>query len=124
MNLSCRTGLMRLPMEPKQSSFKVDSGADGVLSRDSGKDCYDAIVNMDAQAFGASLSLNMKCWETLLPHVVRHPLIRVDLVALLQAYQRRYLGAMYSGCGGGYLIVVANEPVPGAFKVQVRTAKP
>ncbi len=26
------------------------------------------------KALGASLNLNMKCWETLLPHVVRHPL--------------------------------------------------
>jgi hypothetical protein len=30
---------------------------------------------------------------------------------------------MCSGCGGGYLIVVSNEPVPGAFKVNVRTTK-
>ena len=88
----------------------------------SGKDCYDAIVGMDAKALGASLNLNMKCWETLLPHVVRHPLIRVDLMALLKAYQKQYLGAMYSGCGGGYLIVVSDEPVPGAFQVNVRVA--
>ncbi|HLP77346.1 MAG TPA: hypothetical protein VK327_10545 [Candidatus Paceibacterota bacterium] len=88
----------------------------------SGKDCYDAIVNRDAKALGAALNLNMKCWETLMPHIVKHPLIRLDLLALLKAYQRQYLGAMYSGCGGGYLIVVSNEPVPGAFKVNVRTA--
>ncbi len=42
----------------------------------SGKDCYDAIVKMNAKALGASFNLNMKCWETLLPHVVRHPLLR------------------------------------------------
>jgi hypothetical protein len=30
---------------------------------------------------------------------------------------------MYSGCGGGYLIVVSDEPVPGAFQVTVRIAK-
>ena len=89
----------------------------------SGNDCFNAIVKMDANALGASLNLNMKCWETLLPQVVRHPLIRVDLLALLKAYQQQYLGAMYSGCGGGYLIVVANEPVPGAFKINVRIAQ-
>ena len=89
----------------------------------SGQDCYDAIVKMDAMALGASFNLNMKCWETLLPHVVRHPLLRPDLMPLLKAYQKQYLGAMYSGCGGGYLIVVSNEPVPGAFKVAVRTAQ-
>jgi hypothetical protein len=59
----------------------------------------------------------------LLPHVVRHPLIKVDLLGLLAAYQRRYPGAMYSGCGGGYLIVASNEPVPGAFKVNVHIAR-
>ena len=88
----------------------------------SGRDCYKAIVKMDAKALGASFALNMKCWETLLPHVVRHPLLEVDLMALLEAYQRQYLGAMYSGCGGGYLIVVSNQPVPGAFHVDVRVA--
>lgn len=76
---------------------------------------------MDVAALGASFNLNMKCWEILLPHVVRHPLLRPDLPALLKAYQRQYSGAMYSGCGGGYLIVVSPEPVPGAFKVKVRT---
>jgi hypothetical protein len=86
-----------------------------------GRDCYDAIVRTDARALGASFNLNMKCWQTLLPHVVRHPLLRVDLIPLLMAYQKQYLGAMYSGCGGGYLMVVSNQPVPGAFKVNVRT---
>ena len=87
----------------------------------SGRDCYEAILKMDEVALGASLNLNMRCWETLLPHVIRHPLIRVDLPALLKAYQRQYPGAMFSGCGGGYLLVVSKEPVPGAFKVNVRT---
>jgi hypothetical protein len=86
----------------------------------SGRDCYDAIVKRNLDALGASLNLNMQCWERLLPHVVRHPLIRVDLKALLKAYQRQYPGAMYSGCGGGYLIVVSEKPVPGAFRVNVR----
>ena len=57
-----------------------------------------------------------------MPQTVRHPLIKVDLAGLLKAYQRRYAGAMYSGCGGGYLIVAADESVPGAFKVNIRTA--
>jgi hypothetical protein len=65
----------------------------------------------------------MRCWETLLPHVVRHPTIELDLVELLQFYQARYPGAMYSGCGGGYLYVVSEEPVPGAFNIKVRLGK-
>jgi hypothetical protein len=78
---------------------------------------------MDAKALGASLNLNMKCWETLLPQVVRHPALRVELLPILQAYQKQFLGAMYSGCGGGYLIIVSEKPVPGAFKINVRVAQ-
>ncbi len=86
----------------------------------SGIDCFDAIVRRDVTALGEALNLNMRCWATLLPHVVRHPLIGNDLMALLGAYQADYPGAMYSGCGGGYLIVASEAPVPGALHVTVR----
>ena len=71
---------------------------------------------------GASLNECMTCWEKLLPHTVRHPTLKVDLMGLLRAYQSCCAGAMYSGCGGGYLLVVSKEPVPGAFTVKVRVA--
>ena len=87
----------------------------------SGKDCYDAIVSRDISALGDSMNRCMTCWAALLPHVVQHPTIQVDLMGLLKFYQSRYAGAMYSGCGGGYLYVVSEQPVPGAFKVSVRT---
>jgi hypothetical protein len=87
-----------------------------------GQDCFDAIVSRDARALGASMNECMKCWEALLPHTVRHPTLTVDLMALLGCYQSRYAGAMYSGCGGGYLVVVSEEPVPGSARVQVRIA--
>ena len=117
-----------IPVEPRPPGYNpiakknLDPKWVARLSQ-SGRECYDAIRKMDAKALGTSLNLNMKCWETLLPLTVRHPLITVDLVALLKAYQRQYLGAMYSGCGGGYLIVVSSEPVPGAFKIKVRASK-
>jgi hypothetical protein len=88
----------------------------------SGRDCFEAIRQRDVAALGASMNECMKCWETLLPHVVRHRTIATDLVGLLQAYQAQYLGAMYSGCGGGYLFVASEKPVPGAFNITVRLA--
>jgi hypothetical protein len=87
-----------------------------------GKDCFEAIRRRDLRALGISLNECMICWEKLLPHTVRHPALTVDLVGLLRVYQSAYPGAMYSGCGGGYLLVVSKEPVPGAFRVKVRTA--
>jgi len=88
----------------------------------SGKDCYDAILAKDLKGLGASMNECMKCWETLLPYTVHHPTITIDLMTILGSYQSRYAGAMYSGCGGGYLYVVSEEPVPGSIRVQVRIA--
>ena len=88
----------------------------------SGKDCYDAIVARDPRGLGASMNECMRCWEAILPQVVRHPTLTVDLMATLEHYQSRSAGAMYSGCGGGYLYIVSEEPIPGTFRVQVRTA--
>ena len=85
-----------------------------------GKDCFDAIVDKDIDALGASMNTCMACWEALLPHTVRHPTVTVDLMGILEYYQSRYAGAMYSGCGGGYVYVVSEEPVSGAIRVKVR----
>ncbi|NMB53808.1 MAG: hypothetical protein GYA15_03830 [Leptolinea sp.] len=85
-----------------------------------GRECFDAIIRKNTAALGASMNACMECWEYILPQTVRHPAIRIDLPEILWHYQSRYAGAMYSGCGGGYLYVVSNDPVPGGFRVQVR----
>lgn len=87
----------------------------------SGRVCWDAILAADAARLGESMNECMRCWEALLPHVVRPPSSAVDLMAVLRYYQKRSHGAMYSGCGGGYLYVITEEPVPGSFGVQVHT---
>lgn len=87
----------------------------------SGKACYTAIVGRDIDTLGASMNECMQCWEAILPGTVRHHTLKVDLLGLLEYYQARYPGAMYSGCGGGYLYVVSESPVPGAFQIRVRT---
>lgn len=114
-----------LPVEPRPDGYQP-LGEQHLEPRwvarlgQSGHDCFDAIRRRDVNALGASLNLNMRCWEHLLPQVLRHPLLRVDLAGLLRAYQRNYPGAMFSGCGGGYLIVASRQPVPGALQVSVR----
>ncbi len=87
----------------------------------SGRDCFDAIVSQDLGALGASMNECSTCWDVLLPHTLAHPTIDLDLKAVLAWYQVRYDGAMYSGCGGGYLIVASAADVPGSFRVSVRT---
>jgi hypothetical protein len=87
----------------------------------SGRDCFDAIVATNAPALGAAMNECMLCWEAILPDVVHHRTLTLDLMALWRYYQSRYAGAMYSGCGGGYMYVVSDEPVPGGFRVRVRS---
>ena len=89
----------------------------------SGKDCYSAILARDLKGLGESMNECMRCWEVLLPYTVRHPSLNLDLDEILEVYQSRYAGAMYSGCGGGYLYVISDEPVPGAFRVKVHIAE-
>jgi hypothetical protein len=86
----------------------------------SGKDCYQAILKQDAQNLGETFNETMRCWEAILPHVVQHPTITINLLKLLSYYQSRYFGAMFSGCGGGYFYIVSDEPVPGAFQVSIK----
>jgi len=87
---------------------------------ETGRDCFDAILARDVIRLGTSMNECMQCWETILPNTVAHPEIPVDLKSLLKYYQTRYEGAMYSGCGGGYLYVVSEEIIPGAIKVNIR----
>ena len=76
---------------------------------------------MDRAGLGASMNECMRCWAAILPHVVRHPTLTVDLISLLAHYQARSDGAMYSGCGGGYLYIVSEEQVPGTFREDLPT---
>ena len=86
----------------------------------SGADCFDAICRMNVTALGSSLNECMKCWAAILPGTVRHHTLKTDLVSFLKFYQAQYPGAMYSGCGGGYLLVVSERPVPGSFQARIR----
>jgi hypothetical protein len=97
----------------------LDPASIGQLG-ESGRLCFTAIVRRDLAALGAAMNLCMECWETLLPATVAHHTIAIDLKAILAHFQARYPGAMYSGCGGGYLIVVSEEPVRGALQVKIR----
>jgi hypothetical protein len=115
-----------LPIEPRPDGYdplgiqNLDPSWIARLGQ-TGKDCFEAIRQCDICSLGAAMNACMVCWEKLLPQVVRHPLIKVDLKGILLAYQRQYPGAMYSGCGGGYLFVVSETPVPGSFRVSIRT---
>jgi len=87
---------------------------------ETGRECFDGIAGREVAGLGASLNRCMRCWEAILPHTVAHPTINIDLKAILNWFQARYPGAMYSGCGGGYMLVASELPVPNSLQIQVR----
>jgi len=114
-----------IPVEPRPEGYNplVERNFDAkwvAKLGETGRLVYDAILKMDAPALGKAVNHGLKCWDTLLPQSMRHPVMKVDLMELATAYQKQYLGACYSGPGGGYLIVISNEPVPGSFQVTVQ----
>ncbi|HEY4414833.1 MAG TPA: hypothetical protein VGO57_03990 [Verrucomicrobiae bacterium] len=120
--------LYLLPVEPRPDGYSplgIQNLAPKWIARlgESGKSCFTAIQKMNVNALGASFNETMLCWEKILPQVVAHSLLKLDLKKILHAYQKQFPGAMFSGCGGGYLLVASKEPVPGAFTVKVRIAK-
>jgi hypothetical protein len=88
----------------------------------SGQDCFAAIKNHDVEALGASFNLCSSAWRKMLPAIFEHPTIQVPVMKRLQHYQRKYAGAMPSGCGVGYIYVASSSPVAGGFQVKVNLA--
>ena len=86
----------------------------------SGRDCYEAIVAMDLAALGESLNECARAWDAILPQVYAHPTITLDLLGLRAAYASEHAGAMFSGCGGGYLVVASETPPAGSSRIAVR----
>jgi hypothetical protein len=89
---------------------------------ESGRNCFDSIVARDLAGLQASMTECMLAWEALLPATLRHPLVQVDLMGLLDYYRDEFGGAMYSGCGGGYLFIATDRPVPGSCGFRVRAS--
>jgi hypothetical protein len=70
---------------------------------------------------GESLNECSRAWDAILPQVFEHPTISIDLRGLREAYAATNPGAMFSGCGGGYLLVAAEEPPAGSARIVVRS---
>ena len=85
----------------------------------SGYDCFAALKSRDVEALGASFNACSSAWRKMLPAIFEHPTIDVPVMKKLRHYQRKYAGAMPSGCGAGYIYVASSEPVEGGFQVNV-----
>ena len=78
--------------------------------------CWKSILKKDINGLGKALYTTFLSWEKILPLTVPDWLMN----EIKTKYIPNYPGAIASGAGGGYIIVVSEEPVEGAIKVKVR----
>jgi cytidyltransferase-like protein len=78
--------------------------------------CWDAIKKQDIEAFGSTFRESFEAQIAMFPNMMN------DAVAkLINKYKDRALGWKLSGAGGGgYLILVADEPIENAVHVVAR----
>jgi cytidyltransferase-like protein len=75
---------------------------------------WDSILRHDTAGLGRALDETLAAWRAILPRTVD------DALLAQRAALGGHAGSCFSGCGGGYLMVVAEEPVAGAVRFKVR----
>ena len=113
--------LYLIPLGPRYADFDVL--ADTVIDRDRAKALADAadahwaaILDQDLTAFGRSMRQGFEAQVAMFPHMMN-----AQVAALIDQYRSLALGWKLSGAGGGgYLILVSDQPIPGALRVVAR----
>ncbi len=83
---------------------------------EAGDRCWESVIKKDITGFGKSLSDTLIAWKKILPLTVPDDIMK----EMETVYFSNYPGAITSGCGGGYVIVVSEKEVPGAIRIKVR----
>jgi cytidyltransferase-like protein len=78
--------------------------------------CWEAILKKDVKNLGKALTSTLLSWKKILPLTVPDWVMK----EMETKYFPDYPGAITSGSGGGYVIVVSEKEVEGAIKIRVR----
>jgi len=76
--------------------------------------CYKSILKKDIHGLGASLNQTFLMWNKILPETVP------DRIMEMWKSYSAYPGAITSGSGGGYMIVVSEIPIKNAIKIKIK----
>ncbi len=78
---------------------------------------WESILKKDLVGLGKALDETTESWRALLPHTVS------DELMAKRAEISGGKGSCYSGCGGGYLMVISAEDIAGSVPVYIRTSR-
>jgi cytidyltransferase-like protein len=80
------------------------------------EDCWQAIVRRDLVAFGDAFRRSFEAQIAMFPAMVNP-----EILALIDRYCDQCLGWKLSGAGGGgYLVLVSDQPIPKAIRITAR----
>ncbi len=113
--------LQLVPLEPRALEYSVL--AETRITTDGARalavaadDCWRAIRAMDISAFGRAFTASFDAQVAMFPNMVNR-----DIHDLIDAHRSVARGWKLSGAGGGgYLILVTDQPVPDAIQIRIR----
>jgi len=117
------SALYLVPLGPREYGFSVLSDTNitraGAQALSEATDrCWDAILAHDIRAFGQYFRASLEAQVAMFPHMMT-PLV----AKLIDRYRDVALGWKLSGAGGGgYLILVADQPIEDGFQITIRRA--
>jgi len=113
--------LYMVPLEPRPDGYDPlkTMHLEKSLIRELGEAgdlCWEAILRKDIYSLGKALTNTLLSWRKILPLTVPGWVMK----EMETKYFPNYPGAITSGSGGGYVIVVSEKEVEGAIKIRVR----
>lgn len=115
------SALYLVPLGPRATGFDVlaDTVIDAPHAKalaDAADSLWDAVLRKDIHSFGQSMRASFEAQSAMFPHMLDQ-----GVETMIETYRGKALGWKISGAGGGgYLILVAETPIPGAVRVIAR----
>jgi len=113
--------LFLIPLGQRQADFNVLKGrkitGPGARALAAAADgCWHSILEMNLPQFGRHMRASFEAQVSLFPQMTN------DAVeAMIRQYAGKAMGWKLSGAGGGgYLVLVSHEPIPGAIRLKIR----
>jgi cytidyltransferase-like protein len=116
------SGVLHLvPLEPRPEGYdplKVMHLEKPLIRKlgEAGDQCWEAILNKDIVGLGKALTDTFLSWKKILPLTVPDWVMK----EMETKYFPDYPGAITSGSGGGYVIVVSEKKIEGSIKIKIR----
>jgi cytidyltransferase-like protein len=113
--------LYLVTLGPRRSTFRVledtkISSAGAAALATAADQCWNAIARKDAEQFGFYLRGSFEAQISMLPRMVTN-----EILDTIRKFEKTALGWKLSGAGGGgYVILVSKQNIPGSTKIKIR----